>query len=77
MMKTLILRKIIKTRYQYITSRLSSIMGNIDFGQTIYDSKFKLTSIDQCMNPCRNNIEQNTIESIEEYKNYSLNLLKK
>ena len=57
-----------KTRYQYITSRLSSIMGNIDFGQTIYDSKFKLTSIDQCMNPCRNNIEQNTIESIEEYK---------
>ena len=57
-----------KTRYQYITSRLSSIMGNIDFGQTIYDSKFKLTSVDQCMNPCRNNIEQNTIESIEEYK---------
>ena len=52
-------------------------MGNIDFGQTIYDSKFKLTSIDQCMNPCRNNIEQIQLKVLRNIKNYSLNLLKK
>lgn len=57
-----------KTRYQYITSRLSSIMGNIDFGKEIYNSKFKLSSIDHCLNPSKNLVEKNTIESIDEYQ---------
>lgn len=59
----------IKTRYQYITSRLTSIMSNVNFGKEIYNSKFELDSIDNCSNPIKNYKEKDKAESISEYKN--------
>ncbi len=58
-----------RTKYQYITSRLSSIMGQVDFGKELNDSKFKLNSINQSLNPICDYKEKDLVQSVDEYKN--------
>lgn len=57
-----------KSRYQYITKRLNSIMSEIDFGKERTPSIFPLDSIDNISFPHTNYQEKSFSDSVEEYK---------
>lgn len=56
------------TKYRFITSRLSSIMSEVDFGKALETSIFPLTSIDQVELPLSDYKSQTKEAAAEEYK---------
>lgn len=57
-----------KRRYRYITSRLSSIMSEINFGKERENAFFPLGTIDKISHPDKDFVPLSVKESIQEYK---------